>query len=187
LLMLEIDHNPRRNLTFRVLVKSYDQTAGQTTSGQAYVVGSNITTAGGTVMPGSWGGSDATAISNAVGSGTKTSKDAIQLYTFHIDGLTQAQAQARAQAIAADIAKRELVVKATADFIPNLAPSTPATISGSDLDQEFATHTYYVTSFSHVFKMGRGGAAEFGTHLQLLDMQPAGEAGAAVSSAPGGE
>jgi hypothetical protein len=178
---LTFTHNPRRNLTFRVVVLSYNPTTAQTTKGEAYVIGSGQSTTGGaTVKAGAWSGASAQQITNAIGSGSKSKKNAIPLYTFHADGLTAAQAQARATAIAADIAKRELVVKCNTDVIPGLSPSQSATIMGN-INAEFASHTYYVTGYSHVFKLMRGGtSSQFDTTMSLLDQQPAGT-GKAVS------
>lgn len=172
---LKIQHNPRRNLSFRVLVLSYDPTNQQMTKGEAYVVGSNYSAAGGTtIKAGQWGGAQAQAITTSIGTGKSSKKNAIPLYTFHADGLTAAQAQARATAIATDISKREIVATCEADLIPSMSPSQPATLSG-DISQEFASHTYYVTGYSHTFGLRRGGSgSEFCTAFTLLDRQPAG-------------
>lgn len=173
LLDLTIEHNPRRNLTFRVMVLSYDPTNQQMTKGEAYVVGTNYKAeTGSTIHAGSWGGADAQAITKAIGVGRKSKKKAIPIYTYHADGLTAAQAQARAVAIAADISKRELVGTLESDVIPGISPSQPATLTGL-IAPEFASHTYYVTAYSHRFRQGKEDA-EFGTYFSLLDRQPAG-------------
>jgi hypothetical protein len=185
LLDLNIEHNPRRNLTFRVLVLSYDPTSRQTVKGQAYVIGSDRSAAGGsTVRAGAWSGANASAIASSFGTGPQSKKNAIPLYTFHVDGLTQAQANFRAQAIAADIAKRELIVHGQADIIPGIAPSQPATLDG-DIDAGFLSHQYYVTSYSHTFTMpqGGGGKADLDTSFMLLDVQPVGEGSSTLTGA----
>lgn len=178
---MDFQHNPRRNLTFRVVVLSYDHTNSSLTKGQAYVIGSNYSTEGDTtVHAGAWTGASAEKITSAIGTGAASKKNAIPVYTYHADGLTQAQANQQAQAIAADIAKRELICTTVANCIPWIQPSNPATIMGQ-IDPEFASHQYFVTQYSHQFRMPKGnGNAVFDTHLTLLDRQPVGK-GNAVS------
>jgi hypothetical protein len=177
---LNVEHNPRRNLTFQVQVLSYDPTLGQITKGLSYVVGSNMTTnSGSTVSAGMWNGPNAQSIASSVGTGKSSSKNQIPIYTYHVDGLTAAQAQARAQAIATDIAKRELIVHVDADFIPLTAPSNPATLAGA-IDPEFASHQYFTTGYTHTMRMKKG-RAEFGTSASLFDVQPMG-AGSPVTA-----
>jgi hypothetical protein len=176
LLDLGIEHNPRRNLTFRVLVLSYDPTLGKTTRGQAYVIGSNFNTTGGSqVRAGMWTGAQAQAIQAQIGTAKKS---AMPLYTFHVDGLTQAQANLRAQSIATDIAKRELIGTAKADLIPDLSPSQPIRLDGA-VDAGFLAHSYYVTGYSHTFMLPQdaagGDGGELDTDLTFLDVQPVGE------------
>lgn len=177
---LEIDHNPRRNMSFNVVVLSYDPTLGQLTKGKAYVIGSNFSTSeGATVKAGSWSGPQSQQISSALSSSKKNNK--IPLYTFHIDGLTAAQAQVKAMAIAADIAKRELIATVDANFIPVIAPSNPAKIGG-DVEATFTSHDYFVTAYSHSYKVGQRGEGTFDTTAKLLDRQPEGK-GSSVESA----
>jgi hypothetical protein len=185
LLDLNIEHNPRRNLTFRVLVLSYDPATRQTTRGQAYVIGSDRATGGGgTVRAGAWSGPQATTIESQISTGPASKKNAIPLYTFHVDGLTAAQVNLRAQSIAADIAKRELIVNGAADIVPGMAPSQPVTLDG-DIDDGFLGHQYYVTGYTHTFNMPQGGgssrAAELDTSFMLLDVQPVGEGTATLT------
>ncbi len=173
---LDVEHNPRRNLTFRVLVLSYDPTTSTTTKGQAFVIGSNYSTSeGSTVHAGAWGGTDADNIANAIGTGKGSKKNAVQLYTFHLDGLTAAQAQAQAKSIAADIAKRELIASVKTTCVPTVQPSNPATLGGQ-INGEFAAHKYFVTQYNHKFSMGKegGGEGAFDTHMMMLDEQPTG-------------
>lgn len=172
---LSVDHNPRRNLTFRVTVLSYDHTNSAVTKGQAFVIGSDYgTDGGGTVHAGAWSGDHAQQISKAIGSGPKSKKNAIPVYTYHLDGLTAAQAQQQAAAIAADISKRELIAHTITRCIPDLQPSNPATLGGL-INPEFAAHQYFVTNYQHAFSMSQSGHATFETHMTLLDRQPAGK------------
>lgn len=186
LMRLHVTHNPRRNLTFRVLVKSYDPTVQQLTSGQAFVIGSDYSPDGqSTVHAGAWGGAQASQISAALGN---NKKKAIPEYTYHVDGLTASQAQSRAEAIAADIAKRELIVKGNMDFLPSMEPGQQATLRGL-VNREFAAHTYYVTHFAHQFSIGAragGPSGQLHTDFTLLDRQPEGQAKAVSKPAPVG-
>jgi prophage tail gpP-like protein len=172
---LSIEHNPRRNLSFRVLVLSYDPGKAQTTRGEAYVMGTNTTVNGTTqVKAGAWSGSDASAITNSLEEPSSVLGGNLQipLYTIRIDGLTQAQAQQRATAIAADIAKRELIISATIDMLPTVVPLQQVTITG-DVEQEFSGHQYYVNAATHKYALpgpGRGeGTVE--TTITALDIQ----------------
>ena len=172
LMDLDFTHNPRRNLTFKVLVKSYDPTLQQLTSGQAFVIGSNYSPDGSTtVSAGAWGGAQASQISSAIGS---SKKNAIPVYVYHVDGLTASQAQSRAESIANDISKRELIASLAADFLPNVEPGQKFNVSGQ-INPGFSSHTYFVTSFGHHFMMSRDGSGELATSIKGLDRQPEGQ------------
>lgn len=166
---LEIEHNPRRNLSFRVLVLSYDPAKAQTTKGEAYVIGTNASTGGtNTVKAGTWSGNDAATITNSLNAGGKLQ---IPLYTIRIDGLTQAQAQTRATAIAGDIAKRELILHAMIDYLPTVVPLNPLTVTG--IEGEFAGHQYFVNACQHRYRQpGPGnGEGQVSTTITALDVQ----------------
>jgi resuscitation-promoting factor RpfA len=171
---LVIEHNPRRNLTFRVLVLSYDAAKAQITEGTAYVLGTNANTNNQqTVHKGVWTGTDAALI---VAQLPKTKQNyAIPLYTFRIDGLTQQQAQTQAVAIARDIAKRELIVTCETDGIMTVRPMNPISLTGPDLDPEFVAHNYWVNAYSHEFRLTHNSErAEFMTRLTMLDLKLSG-------------
>lgn len=166
---LEIDHNPRRNSSFRVLVISYDPGKAQLTMGRATAVGSNLSGTGSQkVQAGIWTGTNAQTIDTQFqGAGSQ-----IPLYTFHIDGLTQSQAQTRAIAIANDIQRREMTIKATIDGFPHIYPGQQLAVAGN-VDAAVAGKTFYVSSFHHTFSVpkkaaiGQGG---FMTHIQGLNI-----------------
>lgn len=184
---LRFDHNPRRNQTFQVIVLSYDPTGSTLTKGVAYVIGSNFTTNDkATVHAGMWSGPQAQAIMEATtapAGKTGTNKNnRVPIYTFHVDGLTQAQAQQRAEAIALDISKRELIGHVTSRGIPSVQPSNPATVAG-EVNQEFTSHQFFVTEYTHSFRLPANSEhGEFATVLKLLDRQPIG-AGESVTQA----
>lgn len=161
---LSVEHNPRRNKTFRVLVLSYDPCKGQQVSGQAIALGTNQSgTTGNDYQPGVWGPSNYQAISQAL----EDDDIKIPLYTFHQDGLTQDQANYRALSIANDIKRRELILKATIDGNPNLYPTQPLMISGQ-VDSEVSGNLFYAGSYTHTFRMPRGnGGANAGFNTEI--------------------
>lgn len=180
---LEIEHNPRRNKSFKVVVQSYDPTKAQTTKGESTVVGTNTNTSGGeTVNAGQWSGSQATSANNSLSGGKKK----VPTYTFRVDGLTPDQAQKKADAIATDIAKRELILSADSDGIPGIQLMQKVKLVGPTIEGEFAAHDYWVNSFTHHMEMshGRDHVAQFSTTLKALDVQEGGE-GDSVSKGKG--
>ena len=130
---LSITHNPRRNETFRVLVLSYDAGIGKQTTGRCTAIGSNFTFGDQILSPGIWTGNNVNTIDNQLA--TK-SQPAIPVYTFHIEGLTQAQADAKALGIATDIQKRALILKAETDGLINLHPAQALMIDGNTYQQQ---------------------------------------------------
>jgi hypothetical protein len=186
-LALSIDHNPRRNSSFQVVVLSYDPTVSKVTTGRSYVIGSNFSTNDkATVRPGLWSGQQARSILNATstpsGNPGTDKNNKVPIYTFHVDGLTQAQADQRAQAIALDISKRELIANAKIRCLPSVQPANPVSLAGQ-INQEFAAHQYFVTEYSHHYKLPTGAkVGEFHTMLKMLDRQPIGS-GESVSTA----
>ena len=169
----KVTHNVRRNASFRVLVLSYSPAAAQVTQGEAYVLGDGITANGNQqISPGVWSGNNAQLISNSL-----QGQDAkFPIYTFHIDGLTAQQAQARATAIAADIAKREFIVTLTADLIAKVRPMNKTKLSGA-IDQVFIGNDFYVNRYKHTYRMPRGtntNDAGMLTELTLLNIKQQG-------------
>lgn len=179
----KVTHNVRRNASFRVLVLSYNPGQAQITQGEVYVLGDGVDASGNqTINPGVWSGNDAQLISKSlVGQDIK-----FPIYTFHIDGLTADQAQARATAIAADIAKREFIVSAVADMIPKVRPMNHTKLTGG-IDKVFLGQDYYVNRFRHIYRMPRGPADREGgmiTHLTLLNIKQQGIGSPLTAKAP---
>lgn len=160
---LKVFHHPRRNSTFRVLILSYDPLRAQLVTGRADNIGINFPA----INPGIYSGQDAiNTDAQLSASGLK-----IPVYTFHIDGLTQAQAQSKATAICADIAKRELYLQCTVDGFPPITPTQKINIVGN-VDDEVSGNNFYVNSFDHSFSMPKNdrGASGFMTTLKALDI-----------------
>lgn len=101
-----------------------------------------------------------------VAKGQKVKGSSSQRYTFHTDGMTQDQAQKRAESISKDISKRELIVTGQVDFIPSVQALQPVMLTGQ-VDPTFAGYPLYVNQFSHTFKMTRG-KPDLATTLTLL-------------------
>lgn len=177
---LQIEHNPKRNKSFQVKVKSYDPTTAQLTSGESVVVGDDIDGNGETINAGAWSGSKAQQVDDALGSttGAGTSRvGKIPVYSFRTDGLTADQAQARADAIAGDIAKRQFILSASVLSAPTIQGGQILRISGPTIHPVFAANPFFVDSFTHTMKMteGKDHNAEFSTKIKALDTPDAGK------------
>lgn len=183
---LHIQHHPRRNATFRVLVFSYDPGKAQQTTGYATVIGANMAGSAG-LKPGIWVGPDAIA-ANAKLADVKEggiSSTQVPLYSFRGDGLTQAQATTRAQTIAIDIAKRELILSCEIDGYPGATPTQPVNISGQ-VDPNFAGNGFYMNGYEHRFVIPKsgGGGGGFITRIKALDIPTLGTGAAGNADGP---
>lgn len=178
---LVVNHNPRRNGTFRVLVTSYDQARATSTIGRATYIGSNLSSPG--LPEGLRVGSDAQAADGQLlkdaatkGEGSPRDLSHVQLYTFHWDGMTNEDANSRAGAIATDISKRLLLMAGRLEGTPELRPTQPIQVSANTLSPVFTRNTYYVSGYTHRFTMpgegsGRGGRWDgFYTDFHSLDL-----------------
>ncbi len=172
-------HQPRRNSTFRVLVISYDPATAQVTEGSATVIGPDLATSA--VPAGTYSGAQAGVADKALaddaqtsGYGSHNNLSHVQLYTFHWDGLTAADCNARAAAIAADITKRLVLLSCTIDGYPTLTPTQKLSVTGNRLNPFFSGNTWFVSGFQHEFSMpGPGhhrGWSGFRTQIQALDL-----------------
>lgn len=151
-------HHPRRNSTFRVLVMSYDPSRGQSTLGRATYIGNNYAGQHGLVAGMATGQAAVTADSNIralQSAGARLGVAQIPLYSFHLDGLTADQAELRAESIATDIAKRELILATTIDGLPSVLPTQKIRVSG-DLPAALAAPTYYVSGYEQTFSLPSG-------------------------------
>lgn len=182
---LEVEHHPRRNATFRVIVLSYDPARAQTVIGRANVVGSGLAGQAG-LRPGVTSGSAAVSTDKALAAlGKHANVSQVPLYTFHIDGMTAAQAQSKAEAIATDISKRELILSAEFDGYPAILPTQPVMVSGG-VDGFVSGNTFYVNSYTHEFRMPRQGSPDghsgLLTHMRCLDIPTLGKGGAETTA-----
>jgi len=146
----KVEHHPRRNSTFRVLVMSYDPTLAQTTLGRATYVGGNFAGQHGLSAGLATGQAAVSADKNLAA--LKQSVSQIPLYTFNLDGLNADQATLRAQTIATDIAKRELILTTTIDGLPSVLPTQMIHLSG-DVAPAFSEPTYYVSAYDQTFTL----------------------------------
>lgn len=150
-----IEHHPRRNSTFRVLVISYDPGLAQTTLGRATYIGANYAGQHGLSAGLSTGQAAVTADKNILAlqsGGASLSATQIPLYTFNLDGLSADQATLRAQTIATDIAKRELILSTQIDGLPSILPTQMIRLSG-DMPTEFSEPVYYTSGYEQSFTL----------------------------------
>jgi hypothetical protein len=150
---VKIEHHPRRNSTFRVLVISYDPTHAQATLGRATYIGNAFANQGGLTPGLNTGQAAVTADSQISGlekAGANISSTQIPLYSFNVDGLNADQVTQKAGSIATDIAKRELILSATVDGLPSVLPTQMITLSG-DVAAAFSAPTFYVSGYHQEF------------------------------------
>lgn len=155
-------HHPRRNSTFRVLVISYDPTLAQTTLGRATYIGQNYAGQRGLVGGMATGQAAITADQNIRAlqvAGSPVAATQIPLYSFHLDGLSAEQAATRAESIATDIAKRELILSTTIDGLPSILPTQMIRISG-DVPTTFSAPTFYVSGYEQTFTLPAPGSRQ---------------------------
>lgn len=168
---LHFEHHPRRNSTFRVLVISYDPTLAQATLGRATYVGAAYAGQHGLSAGLATGQAAVTADKNIAA--LKESASQIPLYTFNLDGLSADQATARAESIATDIAKRELIMNTVVDGLPSVLPTQMIRIVGNVVPA-FSDPVFYVSGYDQTFSLpsGRGGGADHGwvTKLTALNI-----------------
>lgn len=102
-------------------------------------------------------------------SGTKSARGGKAKYTFHVDGLTAAQAQKRAESTSKDISRREVIVTGGIDYNPTIiGGGMPATLTGQ-VDPMFSGYQLYVSAYTHGFRMSKGKTAgDIYTNLTLL-------------------
>lgn len=156
----KIEHHPRRNSTFRVLVISYDPTLAQATLGRATYIGGSYAGQNGLTAGLSTGQDAISADKKILGlqkSGANITTTQIPLYTFNLDGLSSDQATLKAQSIATDISKRELILSATIDGLPSVLPTQMIRLSG-DVPAEFSEPTFYVSGYNQTYALPSTGS-----------------------------
>ena len=170
---LVFEHHPRRNSTFRVVVVSYDPSHAQSIVGRASYVGANYAGQNG-MTAGIVTGQGAVSADKSMAKIEKLSVSQVALYTFHLDGLDQQQADLRAGTIARDIAKREVILTCEIDGLPGLSPAQMVQISGDTIPAQFSGPTYYVSKYGHTFTMPQGqskrGDDGWVTHITALNI-----------------
>lgn len=168
---LRLEHHPRRNSTFRCLVISYDPTKAQTTLGRATYIGANYAGQHGITAGLSTGQAAVTTDANIAA--LRLSVSQIPLYTFHIDGLTTEQATLKAQSIAMDIAKKQLILRFTIDGIPYVLPTQMVRLNG-DMPKIFSEPIYYISGYEQEFTMpgasSHGGDSGWTTRITALNI-----------------
>lgn len=175
--------NPRRNKTFQVRVYSYDHRRRQLTTGTAVAVGKEQTQQVGaatvnnpTVSPGQNRFIRAGIYSAGAGSAVRAQlPEGIPVYAYHINGLTPAQANERALAIAHDIAKREVIFSGSVNGLPSLIPESQLELIEANPGElrGFAGRPLTVTQIEHQMTMPQGvGSGGFSTNFVANNLPP---------------
>ena len=128
---LKFTHQPRQNGTFRVLVIAYDPAKAQVAIGRASYIGANFAGQNG-LTAGLATGTSAVTADAALAKINANGSTTVPLYTFHFDGLSQAQADTQAGAIANDIAKREVIASFECDGLPGHRAEPDGAIQRAD-------------------------------------------------------
>ena len=169
---LKFTHQPRQNGTFRVLVIAYDPAKAQVAIGRASYVGANFAGQNG-LTAGLATGTSAITADAALATINANGSTTVPLYTFHFDGLSQAQADTQAGAIANDIAKREVIASFECDGLPGIEQSQMAQFSGQ-IPSGFGGTTFYASGFSHTIVQPkakqRDAQAGFLTRVKMLNV-----------------
>lgn len=170
---LRMTHSPRRNKSFSVIVQSFHPQMTRVVRSEAQVADRRVVTGRTQNIPaGTYWASAAKAVKNQFSAGLQGTP----VYTFHIDGLTPEQANAKARAIAEDIAKRQLVVTGVIDGRPNLQPQDQIVIREGKYGalNDFAGVTMFVNSVRHAFTIpSMSGGEGFITEFTALAIPPA--------------
>lgn len=164
---LDIIYSPRRNKSFEVRVYSYhphkaEATKGISSDDSAYLksIGVNYSSGGGKKKKKSGtalGTSTGRTVKNYGGqSSAKPSKKPV--INVHMDGLSAEQCTQKAEAIADDLAKRQVVINCSSQGIPKLqVHSKVKLVQGQKFLFGFDKKEYVVTSVNHSFTASQGG------------------------------
>jgi hypothetical protein len=165
---LTFKHNPRRSGNFQILVKSYHPKTVQQTDGKIVLFGVpiSIPITGQTTKKIAVKGQAYNLIFNELSNTTEFKN--IPVYTFYYDGMTPDQAQQKAEAIAADIGKREFMVDAEVLGDPWLSLFSIIHMKGTATFPlgRFETVHFYPQRITHTFEISGGGG--FMTRFQAL-------------------
>lgn len=171
LLDLDVLFSPRRNTNVEVNVISYHPQRAELVNGRAETGGSPLssppirqkqaTTRRGKPSKGRYTGN----------SGAQTSPSKKPVLTFHIDGLTNEQAKAKARAIAKDIAKRQVVITGKIEGLPAMQVHGRVDLRQGNLDlASFAGRDYTVSNVTHTYNFPTGGRSEAGFTTEFTAM-----------------
>jgi len=189
LLKLHTKNNNRRNKTFRVVVTSWDQQRVARSTGQAVVLGDDVSntglgkstynpstgqiqtsiSTGGSIPAGIYGGSSGPIVSNTIDDKLKDKP----IFRFNRSGLSPAQAQKEADSIAQDLAKREFVITGVISGMPEIKAHDRLTIEDHEkgLLKPFASRGYSIVGFEHSFSMNERNT-EYTTKFSAVAIPP---------------
>lgn len=174
----EIFFSPRRNKNFEVRVLSYHPQRAEMISGTG--LPKEVETAlGGSAKSGktAMGSSKGTAVKNFKGGRSSSKPSSKPIFTYHMDGLTAEQARIKAEAIAADLAKRQVVITCVSEGLPKLKVHSKIKLKAGEIDlMGFDQGEYVVTGVNHSYNMPQQGGTEGGFITEFIAASPA-EAG----------
>ena len=180
---VEIQDQVARNGSFQVVVLSEHQKDASMVTGIAINVADDISSSTGQAA-GIYVGGQANPVSQAISDGNLT----IPKYEFHIAGLTQAQAEAKAQGLAFDIAKRLLMVAVHIEGEPAITPLDKVQLLEGEPGALDGLHgvPLYISGLHHTYQTPSGlSSTGFLTTVTLLtvpeNIQAAGAGGGGFS------
>jgi len=167
LIECEGEYSPRRNGNFEVHVISYHPQRGQLIKATATSDGQSITMSSSSSK--SVGSRKKKARTGGGGSNsTSTSKKPV--LTFHMDGLTQEQAQERANGIAKDIAKREVILRGVLEGLPSLKVHSTLKLLGNLPLLGWDKRDFVVTEAEHSYSVPQGNSQGGGYRTSFTAM-----------------
>lgn len=154
---LRVKYSPRRNGNVDVRVISYHPQRAELVDGSASYGAIEAAIAGRKANK------SATSKKKTQGRytgqlGAQTSPSGKPVLTFHMDGLTKEQAQAKAAAIAKDIAKRQIIISGTMEGLPSMKVHSKLNLRAGLIDMmTFAGRAYTITNVGHSYNFPVGG------------------------------
>ena len=150
---LKMKYQPRRNSNIEVNVISYHPIRGQTVKGIARTIAP--TGGAGRKSANAFIGKSGKGIQGAKSGGTKPS--AKPIVVKRMDGLTQEDADLRAQAMAKDIAKRQIIISGKVEGIPEAQIHSSLKLKkGKIFLFNFESKDYIISTVDHHYDMETG-------------------------------
>ena len=171
---LHITYNPRRNSSFLVLVGSHDNGTAAWTVGAAGVTDQSTTQTLQTNFP-QLQFTQGKYLIGAAGAASPFTLSAFftnlgkPVYYYQYKNLVANQTAAKALELMLDIAKRELILKATVDGNVSIVPMQTINVTvGPNLATDFPNTQYYIHGVEHTYSVDEG----WYTHISAWTLPP---------------